>query len=188
MCHGPTRLPPPRSRVVIRLAENTKAKPNANTRTLRPDKCLVVIVIDLLEGLAVVGVEVALDHRPGGSCHADEYCPDRPVGGATAVAGNPLNRNSIGVAGGLPRPSPAPLGCLSLCAGPKSRHGRRGTCAPPRCFKWPAEQDSRRTGHIVHPIRNTAPGAGLGACERLPGAGALIIHLKMPVEPPLRIG
>jgi hypothetical protein len=26
----------------MRLAENTKAKPNANTRTLRPDKCLVV--------------------------------------------------------------------------------------------------------------------------------------------------
>jgi hypothetical protein len=34
--------PAARSRVVIRLAENTKAKPNANTRTLRPDKCLVV--------------------------------------------------------------------------------------------------------------------------------------------------
>jgi hypothetical protein len=30
------------SRVVIRLAENMKAKPNANARTLRPDKCLVV--------------------------------------------------------------------------------------------------------------------------------------------------
>jgi hypothetical protein len=28
--------------VVIRLAQITKAKPNANTRTLRPDKCLVV--------------------------------------------------------------------------------------------------------------------------------------------------
>jgi hypothetical protein len=36
-------FPATRSRVVIRLAENTKAKPNANTRTLRPDKCLVVI-------------------------------------------------------------------------------------------------------------------------------------------------
>jgi hypothetical protein len=35
-------FPAARSRVVIRLAENTKAKPNANTRTLRPDKCLVV--------------------------------------------------------------------------------------------------------------------------------------------------
>jgi hypothetical protein len=34
-----------RSRVVIRPAKITKAKPNANTRTLRPDKCLVVIVI-----------------------------------------------------------------------------------------------------------------------------------------------
>jgi len=30
------------SRVVIRLAQGMKAKPNANTRTLRPDKCLVV--------------------------------------------------------------------------------------------------------------------------------------------------
>jgi len=30
------------SRVGIRLAQDTKVKPNANTRTLRPDKCLVV--------------------------------------------------------------------------------------------------------------------------------------------------
>jgi len=35
-------FPAARSRVVIRLAKGTKAKPNANTRTLRPDKCLVV--------------------------------------------------------------------------------------------------------------------------------------------------
>lgn len=34
-------FPAARSRVVIRLAENTKAKPDANTRPLRPDKCLV---------------------------------------------------------------------------------------------------------------------------------------------------
>ena len=40
--HSQTTSPPPRSRVVIWLAENTKAKPDANTRTLRPDKCLVV--------------------------------------------------------------------------------------------------------------------------------------------------
>jgi len=32
----------PHSRVGIRLAESMKAKPDANTRTLRPDKCLVV--------------------------------------------------------------------------------------------------------------------------------------------------
>jgi hypothetical protein len=38
----PEEFPPTRSRVVIRLAQDTKAKPNANTRTLRPDKCLVV--------------------------------------------------------------------------------------------------------------------------------------------------
>jgi hypothetical protein len=37
-----SRFPAPRSRVVIRFAQITKAKPNANTRTLRPDKCLVV--------------------------------------------------------------------------------------------------------------------------------------------------
>ena len=36
------RFPAARSRVVIRLAQGRKAKPNANTRTLRPDKCLVV--------------------------------------------------------------------------------------------------------------------------------------------------
>jgi hypothetical protein len=35
-------FPAAHSRVVIRLAQDTKAKPNANTRTLRPDKCLVV--------------------------------------------------------------------------------------------------------------------------------------------------
>jgi hypothetical protein len=35
-------FPAARSRVVIRLAKAMKAKPNANTRTLRPDKCLVV--------------------------------------------------------------------------------------------------------------------------------------------------
>jgi len=35
-------FPAARSRVVIRLAQGTKAKPAANTRTLRPDKCLVV--------------------------------------------------------------------------------------------------------------------------------------------------
>jgi hypothetical protein len=34
-------LPAAGSRVVIQLAQNTNAKPNANTRTLRPDKCLV---------------------------------------------------------------------------------------------------------------------------------------------------
>jgi hypothetical protein len=49
-------FPAPRSRVGIRLAENRKAKPNANTRTLppspgsggtgRPDKCLVVKSLD----------------------------------------------------------------------------------------------------------------------------------------------
>ena len=39
-------FPASRSRVVIRLAQNTKAKPNANTRTLRPDKCLVVKSLD----------------------------------------------------------------------------------------------------------------------------------------------
>src|ERR1035437_1317596 len=38
----PRNFPPTRSPVVIQLAKNTKAKPNANTRTLRPDKCLVV--------------------------------------------------------------------------------------------------------------------------------------------------
>ena len=38
----PEEFPPTRSRVVMRLAGDTKAKPNANTRTLRPDKCLVV--------------------------------------------------------------------------------------------------------------------------------------------------
>jgi hypothetical protein len=32
--------------VVIRLAEITKAKPDANTRTRRPDKCLVVKLLD----------------------------------------------------------------------------------------------------------------------------------------------
>jgi hypothetical protein len=31
---------------VIRLAWNRKVKPNANTRTLRPDKCLVVKSLD----------------------------------------------------------------------------------------------------------------------------------------------
>jgi uncharacterized delta-60 repeat protein len=36
------RFPAERSRVVIRLAENRRAKPNANTRTLPPDKSLVV--------------------------------------------------------------------------------------------------------------------------------------------------
>jgi hypothetical protein len=39
-------FPAARSRVVIRLAKGTKAKPNANTRTLRPDKCLVVKSLD----------------------------------------------------------------------------------------------------------------------------------------------
>jgi len=42
---GPTNhddSPAARSRVGIRLAAKMKAKPNANTRTLRPDKCLVV--------------------------------------------------------------------------------------------------------------------------------------------------
>src|ERR1035437_5952969 len=38
----PINFPPTRSPVVIQLAKNTKAKPDANTRTLRPDKCLVV--------------------------------------------------------------------------------------------------------------------------------------------------
>ena len=33
-------------RVVIRLAKGMKAKPNANARTLRPDKCLVVMSLD----------------------------------------------------------------------------------------------------------------------------------------------
>ena len=36
------RFPAARSRAGIRLAEYAKAKPDANTRTLRPDKCLVV--------------------------------------------------------------------------------------------------------------------------------------------------
>jgi hypothetical protein len=36
-------FPAPRSRVVIRLPENMKAKPNANSPTLRPDNCLVVL-------------------------------------------------------------------------------------------------------------------------------------------------
>jgi hypothetical protein len=35
-------FPTPRSHLVIRLAQEIKAKPNANTRMLRPDKCLVV--------------------------------------------------------------------------------------------------------------------------------------------------
>jgi hypothetical protein len=35
-------FPAERSRVVIRLAAIMKAKPNANARTLSPDKCLVV--------------------------------------------------------------------------------------------------------------------------------------------------
>src|ERR1035441_5913061 len=39
-------FPAERSRVVIRLAQGRKAKPNANTRTLRPDKCLVVKSLD----------------------------------------------------------------------------------------------------------------------------------------------
>jgi hypothetical protein len=39
-------FPAARSRVVIRLAQGMKAKPNANTRTLRPDKCLVVKSLD----------------------------------------------------------------------------------------------------------------------------------------------
>jgi hypothetical protein len=39
-------FPAARSRVGIRLAANRKAKPNANTRTLRPDKCLVVKPLD----------------------------------------------------------------------------------------------------------------------------------------------
>jgi len=39
-------FPAARSRVVIRLAKGRKAKPNANTRTLRPDKCLVVKSLD----------------------------------------------------------------------------------------------------------------------------------------------
>ena len=39
-------FPAARSRVVIRLAQGRKAKPNANTRTLRPDKCLVVKSLD----------------------------------------------------------------------------------------------------------------------------------------------
>jgi hypothetical protein len=38
----PEVFPPTRSRVVIRLAGDTRAKPTANTRTLRPDNCLVV--------------------------------------------------------------------------------------------------------------------------------------------------
>jgi hypothetical protein len=41
-----TAFPAARSRVVIRLAQGRKAKPNANTRTLRPDKCLVVKSLD----------------------------------------------------------------------------------------------------------------------------------------------
>ncbi len=39
-------FPAARSRVVIRLAKGIKAKPDANTRTLRPDKCLVVKSLD----------------------------------------------------------------------------------------------------------------------------------------------
>src|ERR1039458_10793023 len=39
-------FPAERSRVVIRLAQGRRAKPNANTRTLRPDKCLVVKSLD----------------------------------------------------------------------------------------------------------------------------------------------
>src|ERR1039457_5425618 len=39
-------FPAARSRVVIRLAQGREAKPNANTRTLRPDKCLVVKSLD----------------------------------------------------------------------------------------------------------------------------------------------
>jgi hypothetical protein len=39
-------FPAARSRVVIRLAKGMKAKPNTNTRTLRPDKCLVVKSLD----------------------------------------------------------------------------------------------------------------------------------------------
>jgi hypothetical protein len=39
-------FPAARSRVGIRLAANRNAKPNANTRTLRPHKCLVVKSVD----------------------------------------------------------------------------------------------------------------------------------------------
>jgi hypothetical protein len=39
---APAIFPAVHSRVVIRLAQIIQAKPNANTRTLRPDKCLVV--------------------------------------------------------------------------------------------------------------------------------------------------
>ena len=38
----PGTSPRARSRVVIWRAENRKAKPDSNTRTLRPDKCLAV--------------------------------------------------------------------------------------------------------------------------------------------------
>ena len=39
-------FPTPRSHVGIPLAQDGKAKPNANTRTLRPDKCLVAKSLD----------------------------------------------------------------------------------------------------------------------------------------------
>ena len=46
LCVGKGNFPAARSRVVIRLAQDMKAKPNANTRTLRPDKCLAVKSLD----------------------------------------------------------------------------------------------------------------------------------------------
>jgi hypothetical protein len=45
-CARRAGFPAARSRVVIRLAQGRKAKPNANMRTLRPDKCLVVMAVD----------------------------------------------------------------------------------------------------------------------------------------------
>ena len=40
-----TDFPAARSRVAIQLPKGMKPKPNANTRTLRPDKCLVVSLL-----------------------------------------------------------------------------------------------------------------------------------------------
>jgi hypothetical protein len=53
-------IPAARSRDVIRLAANTKAKPNTITRTLRPDKCLVVSSLSLGLRLAALATPLAM--------------------------------------------------------------------------------------------------------------------------------
>jgi hypothetical protein len=62
-------FPAARSRVVIRLAQGGKAKPNANTRTLRPDK---------VPGRAVIVARIAprlpSQHRQQCRHHQDRAC------------------------------------------------------------------------------------------------------------------